>query len=420
MTERGLPIADGPVACPFVAFDDDRDERATSPDRRHRCYAEDPPAPRAIAHQEAYCLSSAFPVCPTFQDWARREAARARDTTPDARTGAVEAPVPGPVPGAAAIDAGMAASSLDDDEDLDDPIYEDRPRRNPQRGWASPPPWLSRSERGQGSAGGGPDDDDEDHGAGGEAPADAAAGGLAGSFADRLVSGSETGANGEDVPAWRHGDKWDDELPAESSEDAWEPEEEPAPVEAVVASPSRQRQRERFQAGRPEREKRPSVEASRAAGDRRTELDAPTWERPARLEAYPALRSRRLPSISVPPILLAVAALVLAALLVFLLPGFLGFGGGGPAGASPSLAPQSSLLPSSGAPTAVPGPTQQLYVVQAGDTMSRIANKFHIPLATLIEVNRTTIPNPDSLQIGQQVTIPTTIPTALPDASTAP
>src|SRR5215212_8856274 len=78
MTERGLPIADGAPACPFVAFEDERDERATSPDHRHRCYAEPKPAPRALAHQEAYCLSSAFPVCPTFQDWARREAARSR------------------------------------------------------------------------------------------------------------------------------------------------------------------------------------------------------------------------------------------------------------------------------------------------------------------------------------------------------
>ena len=69
---------DGAPACPFVAFGDDRDGRSTSPDHRHRCFAESPPAPRAVAHQEAYCLSSAFPVCPTFQDWAKREAAHAR------------------------------------------------------------------------------------------------------------------------------------------------------------------------------------------------------------------------------------------------------------------------------------------------------------------------------------------------------
>src|SRR6476659_7063077 len=76
MTERGLPIADTATACPFVAFDDARDDRSDRPDPRHRCYAENPPAPRARAHQEAYCLSANFPVCPTFQDWARREAAR--------------------------------------------------------------------------------------------------------------------------------------------------------------------------------------------------------------------------------------------------------------------------------------------------------------------------------------------------------
>ena len=78
MTDRGLPIVDGAPACPFVAFEDDRDGRALAPDHRHRCFAEARPAPRALAHQEAYCLASAFPVCPTFQDWARREAAAAR------------------------------------------------------------------------------------------------------------------------------------------------------------------------------------------------------------------------------------------------------------------------------------------------------------------------------------------------------
>src|SRR6266540_1336949 len=76
MTERSAHDA-GPVACPFVAFEDDRDERSDQPDHRHRCYAEIRPAPRAIAHQEMYCLSAGFAACPTFQDWARREAAKA-------------------------------------------------------------------------------------------------------------------------------------------------------------------------------------------------------------------------------------------------------------------------------------------------------------------------------------------------------
>ena len=113
MTDRGLPSADASSACPFVAFENERDERADRPDHRHRCYAEAEPAPRALAHQEAYCLSSAFPVCPTFQDWARREAARSRHDGPRPTES-----------DAAAIAAG--------------------PQRNPPRNWAAPPPWASR------------------------------------------------------------------------------------------------------------------------------------------------------------------------------------------------------------------------------------------------------------------------------------
>src|SRR4051794_4047500 len=113
MTERGLPIVDGAPACPFVAFEDDRDERATSPDHRHRCYAEAQPAPRALAHQEAYCLSSAFPVCPTFQDWARREAARSRSEAPPTRSawaGPGDIAAPGGAAAGAEIGAAAAAS----------------------------------------------------------------------------------------------------------------------------------------------------------------------------------------------------------------------------------------------------------------------------------------------------------------------
>ncbi|MFH0751952.1 MAG: hypothetical protein V2B17_08970, partial [Chloroflexota bacterium] len=79
MTER---IADPQAVCPFVALDDDRDHRAPVPDHRHRCFAESPAAPRALAHQAAYCLSGAFPRCPTFVDWARREAAPAKVESP--------------------------------------------------------------------------------------------------------------------------------------------------------------------------------------------------------------------------------------------------------------------------------------------------------------------------------------------------
>ena len=75
MSASGNP-PDGPKACPFVALELDRDRRAERPDYRHRCFAEPTPAPRSIAHQEAYCLSPNFPSCPVFQDWALRAAAR--------------------------------------------------------------------------------------------------------------------------------------------------------------------------------------------------------------------------------------------------------------------------------------------------------------------------------------------------------
>jgi LysM domain len=67
--------ADGPSACPFVAFEDDRDHRSSKADYRHRCFAAPEPEPRAFPHQERYCLSEDFARCPIFLDWARQEAA---------------------------------------------------------------------------------------------------------------------------------------------------------------------------------------------------------------------------------------------------------------------------------------------------------------------------------------------------------
>ena len=67
--------AGGPSACPFVAFEDDRDHRSSKADYRHRCFAAPEPEPRAFPHQERYCLSDEFARCPIFLDWARQEAA---------------------------------------------------------------------------------------------------------------------------------------------------------------------------------------------------------------------------------------------------------------------------------------------------------------------------------------------------------
>jgi LysM repeat protein len=120
----------------------------------------------------------------------------------------------------------------------------------------------------------------------------------------------------------------------------------------------------------------------------------------------------------VPPLLVAVVALALAAAVLFALPGLLGFGN--PSAVSsptPSAAPS---VAESLAPTEVPEPTPRIYFVQSGDTMSKIAKKFGLPLADLIAANADNIPDPDKLNIGDQVIIPVPTPSELPAASQAP
>ena len=392
MTERGLPIVDGAPACPFVAFEDDRDERAASPDHRHRCYAEAQPAPRALAHQEAYCLSSAFPVCPTFQDWARREAARSR----------LDAPAPRSMDSVAA--AALAAN----------------PQRNPPRDWSAPPPWAGR-----GGSGGSPDGawgEDDEAAEGPDVPPQGR--GLSGSFADRVAS--EPGMSGAG------GDPDPDLDPDEADEPIGEvpPYVPPAPPVAPQAAASPPRQ-ESGQTGawddedavesdaepepqRRRRERDPEVGAGLGGGGRvggggsggdggggprpvrRRDRDAPEWERSRPMEAYPTLRSRRLPELSIPPILVAVVALAIAAAVLFALPGLLGFGGPSSGeSANPTVPIATELI--TPAPTPVPQPTDQFYLVAAGDTMSSIAKRFGIALDELIAANAETIPNPNKL-----------------------
>ena len=421
MTERGLPIADGAPACPFVAFEDERDERSTSPDHRHRCYAEAKPAPRALAHQEAYCLSSAFPVCPTFQDWARREAARSRPEAPRSSTSM----------------EGVAAGA---------------PQRNPPRNWQAPPPWLSRA--------GGPGegtlwDDDVDDREGGEndfedgAATDGAGAfaagagpdvprrgrGLSGSYADRVASDSAADFDDDDLDDDRqaptippaHEEYAARSMPPQSppssppgSTEGWEDDLSDRPAEAVVRR-HRERDSGRFapDGQRGGGGQRPGGMAGGGGGvggrERRNDV-APEWERARPLEAYPTLRSRSLSGLSIPPIIVAVVALALAAAVLFALPGLLGFGNPQTASSPSPSTPVITAIPSVN-PTPVPQPTQVTYTVQAGDTMARIAGRYGITLQQLIDANKDTIPDPNKLQIGDVLVIPVPIPTALPAAS---
>jgi hypothetical protein len=391
MTERGLPSMDGAPACPFVAFGDDRDGRSTSPDHRHRCFAESPPAPRAVAHQEAYCLSSAFPVCPTFQDWARREAAHARGAGERAETAPTAVPT---------SPYGGEADDLRGEEPPARPSEDPPVRRNPPRDWAAPPPWAT----GAGATGRTP---------GSPGAADAAAAdllanrsvegqGLAGSAADRLAGGPE---------------------PASSA--AWSASTAGAPSSSADAELAGLVQgRPSSSAGPPRSDgyppstrtgKRPAVSSTRPAGDA---VPGPAWERMRRYEAYPTIKTRAgLPGL--PRVAVLAGAVGIAAIALFMLPALLGIGGGSP-NASPSASGPAATP--SAAPTTPPAPTPQVYVIKAGDTLSKVAKRFGVTIEELLAANPE-IKDPNKIAEGQEIVIPAPAPdeeSAAPSGSAAP
>jgi len=408
-----------------VAFEDDRDERASVPDHRHRCYAESRPAPRALAHQQAYCLSSAFPVCPTFQDWARREAARASDAA-DAAAAATsvgaaasaaalatrEEEARGSSEAGSAAEATAAAAGAGDavdahdvnDVDEEDEADEFGVRRNPPRDWAAPPPWLASSERSDGQ----PDTGSPpflSHGASDPGQ------GLAGSSADWLAGGPyippthgpETGA-------------------AAAGLSAIEASAAGAGAAGPGAASSRRGRTERnadssgidddpTSAGRDDDQPRRPARRSRAYEQHLGGSDGPDWERPRRYESYPVIKTRAgLPNLS--RLGLAAGAIAIAAIALFFLPAILGLGSGaGPPGASasPSAAAVSSAPVT---PTAVPAPTAALYTIKKNETLSKIATAHGITLDELLAANPQ-IKNPNQIKEGQQITIPA--PSAAPD-----
>jgi LysM repeat protein len=110
---------------------------------------------------------------------------------------------------------------------------------------------------------------------------------------------------------------------------------------------------------------------------------------------------------------LLAGALAIAAIALFFLPALLGVGGGGSASPSPSgSAAVSSLAPS---PTATAAPTQQVYVVQSGDTMSKIAKQFGLTVDELCNANKATIKDCNKLAIGDELVIPAAAPQEFTD-----
>ncbi len=441
MNDRALPGVEGPPACPFIAFEDERDERSSSPDHRHRCYAEVQPAPRALAHQEAYCLSSAFPVCPTFQDWARREAAQARSAgravaAPPAISAAVnderepdagdEAPPPIAAEGPQAdAPAGGEPSEADDDiepwaappHDEPEPVI----HRNPPRDWAAPPPWAT----GGAAAGAAMS------GAGGAAVNEAPdflasrdpARGLAGSAADRLAGGSPA------VPPPPHGPSSSPSAPASDDLVGLVGAAGVGAAGAAAGAAASTGGAAGTRASAPEPLTRPPSGAyptTTASGRRPTvsstrsraqQHDGPSWESAKRYEAYPTIKTRAgLPGI--PRIAVWAGALGVAALALFFLPALLGVGGGG-TGASPSPSRTAAVATASPDPTPIPEPTAQTYIIKKNDTLLKIAKKFDLTLEELLAANKDTIKDADKIKVGQEIIIPIPTPDEVTDPSAA-
>jgi hypothetical protein len=452
MTERSATGTERQAVCPFVAFDDDRDYRSGVPDHRHRCFAESPAATRALAHQAAYCLSLSFPSCPTFIDWARREAAPPKDeparTLRD--TGSTPRTVERPGDG---VSRSAAPSDL--------PATSQRPRRGD---WTAPPPWAPDPSAGDATGGRTvparepspvddapvgdttPDDDDVDPNPGLGAWSGSALGGLAPSRdpardaapapvdlppdADR---GVRTGQPGPGAPAFLAG------RPPRSNPAGAVPS---VPLEPESGRDSPRGDRSRHAAAdpapggparrpmpaRPDDRDRP-IDRSRDRpidrGSDRTGADpsAPSWERPRRFEAYPSLKSSGSRVAALPrPVLYGLIVLVVGLALFatpFLLRGITGDGG---AAATPTPAASASPGASASASaTPVPSPSPTIYVVKSGDLLSRIARKFGITVDQIVKANPQ-IKNPDRLAIGDQLVIPPAVAPAITDSSitTAP
>ncbi|MBF6605290.1 MAG: LysM peptidoglycan-binding domain-containing protein [Chloroflexi bacterium] len=429
MADRPAAPSERAPACPFVAYEDDRDERSDRPDRRHRCYAETVPAPRAIAHQESFCLSSTFPTCPTFQDWARHEAARPRTMSrQDQRAGDREDAA---MAGQVGVIASTEAAGPDDvpAAGLDVPDSaarsEDSRPSGTARDWAGPPPWLSARSAARGrppldsrpgatsAAAAVPDADPDATPA--RAPADPAAG-LA---ASRWLADVQPGDEGLDLAAGEHG-RASPGTSSPTAPGAGGAERAAAPRDPIWTTPIVAVDAEPL-AGVPHRDltelvsktrsggrravrppsTRPIVGQARPVTKRPPEEEGPSWERPRRFEAYPTLRTRvGMPAI--PRIAVAAIALVVAAVVLFMAPALF-FSKGDQAVVatpSPSVAPSVSF-----APTSTPAPTELTYVIKAGDTLGRIASHFNVTQTQLLQANPQ-IKDPNRIAIGQVIVIP--------------
>jgi LysM repeat protein len=399
MVERGTGGTERTIVCPFLAFGDDREYRGSVPDHRHRCFAETPAAPRALAHQAAYCLTASFTACPTFVDWARRESAPARDE-PAVRP---RREPPGSPRFTGREPAGPAAEP---------PTWSGR-----DASWDAPPPWGTAAAT-LGEPAGAPlgeaasFEELSDVVLPRRAPAPIAADGepatpeaerppefLAGRSASRYAPPRPPAF--DDV----------DEVLAGGAVEGVEAE---VPDEDEPGAPARAAD---FRPPGPANRRAPVGYAGLAGGgrtrrERSVDPDAPAWERPRRFEAYPTIRTRALLPAIPRPLAIALVVLVAGVGLFFapaLLRGFLG------GGTTPSPSPTATAaVTAKPTPTKAAAPTPLVYVVKSGDLLSKIASKYHVTVDQILAANPS-IKDANLIKPGDRITIPLPLPSEVVD-----
>jgi len=77
---------------------------------------------------------------------------------------------------------------------------------------------------------------------------------------------------------------------------------------------------------------------------------------------------------------------------------------------APTATPEPTKAPTAAptvAPTAAPPPSEpRKYTVQPGDTLRAIAEKYNVSVTALVEANKLTPEEADSLRVGQELVIP--------------
>lgn len=143
----------------------------------------------------------------------------------------------------------------------------------------------------------------------------------------------------------------------------------------------------------------------------------PAWEKPPSPYNYPQLRGR-VEHRPLKPLLLAATGVAIVLIAVVIVPALLGHGLGGVSAPSASRSPSAShsSLASARTPGVSPlitgtpaGPTAlisyQQYKVLAGDSVARIAAKFHLHQWELLLANPK-ITDPTLLKVGSTLNIP--------------